>query len=127
MSVPWNIDARPMPSSADPAVLCPAKVGAFQRTKIDGQMVVDRNSVYVHYANGPSTIFMEVAVSTQPSYAHATLETAAGETGGTISGTEPKWFGSGDFFAWTRGGWFFSAHAQGGAAELDAFMRAFPF
>ena len=127
MSTPWNIATRPMPSSADPSVLCPPVVGPFRRMKIDGQMVLDTQSVYVHYANGASTIFMEVAVNTQPAYAHATLETAAGEAGGTIQGSEPKWLGSDGFFAWTRGGWFFSANALGGAAELDAFMRAFPF
>jgi hypothetical protein len=33
----------------------------------------------------------------------------------------------GAFFAWTRGGYYFSAHAKMGGADLDAFMQAFPW
>jgi hypothetical protein len=33
----------------------------------------------------------------------------------------------GAFFAWTRGGYYFSAHAKGGTAALEAFMQAFPY
>ena len=33
----------------------------------------------------------------------------------------------GAFFAWTRGGHYFSAHAKGGPDELNAFVLAFPY
>jgi len=33
----------------------------------------------------------------------------------------------GAFMAWTRGGYYFSAHARYGEDDLDRFMEAFPF
>jgi hypothetical protein len=43
--------------------------------------------------------------------------------------TEPSYLRTvnklGAFFAWTRGGYYFSAHAKMGEADLDAFMQAF--
>ena len=33
----------------------------------------------------------------------------------------------GAFVAWTRGRYYFSAHAKGGERDLDEFMEAFPY
>ena len=46
-------------------------------------------------------------------------------------GTEPSYLKvvnkDGAFFAWTRGGYFFTADAEDGEADLDAFINAFPY
>lgn len=115
-----------MPSGTDTNVLCPMHVGPYVRTKIEGNPL-DGNSAYVHYAAGAATIFVELAITASVRDAHAVVETAAGETGGQPQGTDPRWFTQPDFFAWSRGNYYWSAHAQGGSADLDAFMRAFPF
>ena|SRR5581483_5826565 len=125
---PWNIDRRPMPSGADIDVLCPAQVGPYMRQKIDGSPM-NGNSAYVHYSAGPAAIFVEFAITSGPRDAHAVLETANGEVGGNLVKAEPAYLTTADgtFFAWTRAGYYWSAHAQGGPGDLDAFMRAFPF
>jgi hypothetical protein len=125
---PWNIDQRSMPSGTDTNTLCPMQVGPYMRTKIEGSPL-GGGSAYVHYAAGAATIFMEFAIPGSLQNAHAVVETAAGETGGKPVGTDPRYFvtDDGTFFAWSRGGYYWSAHAQGGPGDLDAFMRAFPF
>jgi len=95
------------------------------------QFGVDSGSAYASYQAGAAEVFVELAITTSVLNAHATLETACGEVDGTPIGSDPKYLGVSDsggaFFAWTRGAYYFSAHAKGGDAELDTFMRAFPF
>ena len=100
---------------------------------------IDGNSVYATYVAGGKEIFLEFAVSSNAGSAQAPLDVAASEVAdgfptdpqfGSIS-TEPSYLKvnneSGAFFAWTRGGCYFSASAKGGEADLDAFMQSFPF
>jgi hypothetical protein len=137
--VPWGVDQRPLPEGADVDSLAPRAVGPFARTSASSPTATIDGSVYVEYRSGAATIFMEIGMTSQPSHAHAAVATAAGEMTPSFPadprygsmGTEPTYFGHADtngaFFAWTRQGYFFSAHAKGGYADLDAFMGAFPF
>jgi hypothetical protein len=63
------------------------------------------------------------------------LATAKAETGAEFPDDpqvfcdreDPSYFKTSDFMAWTRGRYYFGVHAEGGEAELDAFMQAFPY
>ena len=139
-SVPYRIDQRPMPSGLDLDQLLPKQVGPYMRASVEGvPLKVDGNSIYAHYRSGATEIFVEFAVTSSAANAQSILETAAGETMSQfptdprvgVIGKEPSYFkvtdANGAFFAWTRGGYYFSAHAKNGQAALDAFMQAFPY
>jgi hypothetical protein len=145
---PYGIEKRPMPSGLNLDELLPKQVGPYSRTLLEmsaqrgvqpTSIEIDGNSVYATYRNGAAEIFMEFAVSSSAKNAQATLDTAAGETSnqfptdpkyGSIA-TEPSYLKvnneSGAFFAWTRGGYYYSANAKKGEAALDTFMQAFPY
>jgi hypothetical protein len=118
--------------------LAPTKVGAFRRTSTSSDTAAIDGPVYVNY-DGPGPIFMEIGLMERPEWARDAVVTAAGEMTSSFPAdprfasrdTEPSYFfhrgPDGSFFAWTRGRYFFSAHAKTGDAALDAFMRAFPF
>lgn len=137
---PYGIEKRPMPTGVNLDQLLPKQVGPYTRASIEGApLQVDGNSVYARYRSGATEIFVEFAVNSSAANAQATLETAAGETTGRFPtdprvgslGTEPSYLKvnneSGAFFAWTRGGYYFSASAKSGASALDPFMQAFPY
>ena len=137
-----------MPSGLNLDELLPKQVGPYTRTLIERSdqrgvapwsIEVDGNSVYATYKDGAKEIFVEFGITSRAENAQAILDTAATEATdrfptdprfGSIA-TEPSYLKvnneSGAFFAWTRGNYFFSANAKGGEADLDAFMRAFPF
>jgi len=146
-TAPYGIEKRPLPSGLDLDQLLPKQVGPFTRVNLEmaGQrsvppssIEIDGGSVYATYRAGSTEIFVEFSVSSSAADAQLALETAAGETTerfptdprfGSL-GTEPSYLkvtGEGAFFAWTRGGYYFSAHAKSGESALDAFMGAFPY
>lgn len=147
-TAPYEIEKRPMPSSLNLDELLPQQVGPYTRTLLERSdqrgvaptsIEVDGNSVYATYKDGSKEIFVEFGVNSSAENAQATLDNAATETTDQFP-TDPR-FGSiwtepaylkvnneyGAFLAWTRGKYYFSASAKGGEADLDAFMRAFPF
>ncbi|MCI0398604.1 MAG: hypothetical protein L0332_18715 [Chloroflexi bacterium] len=135
---PYGIDQRPMPGGEDPEQLLPAQVGRFSREELQflGDPVGD--PVYATYRDGSDSVFVEMGILASAEEAQLGLETAAGDTTdefpsdprfGAI-GQEPSYLkvvDDGFFFAWTRGRYYFSAHAAGGEADLDEFMAAFPY
>jgi len=147
-TAPYGIERRPMPASLNFDELLPKQVGPYTRTLIEksGQrgvppssIEIDGNSVYATYVAGGREIFVEFAVASSAENAQTGLDVAASEVTdkfpadprfGSI-GTEPSYLKvnneSGAFFVWTRGGYYFSASAKGGEADLDAFMQSFPY
>ena len=150
---PYGIDQRPMPAGIQLAQLLPVQVGAYTREgirlataqnlkleEIQKAMEVEGASIYADYRAGNATIFVELGINHSVGDAREALETAAGDAAGGVFPTDPR-FGArgrepsylkvlddnGAFFAWTRGNYFFSAHAKTGEAALDAFMQAFPY
>jgi len=147
-TAPYGIEKRPMPAGLNLDELLPKQVGPYTRTLLErsdqrgvepSSIEVDGNSVYATYKAGTKEIFVEFAAAASPANAQATLDTAATETTdafptdprfGSI-GSEPSYLKvnneSGAFFAWTRGNYYFSANAKGGAVDLDLFLLAFPY
>jgi len=145
---PYGIEKRPMPSSLDIDRLLPKQVGPYTRESVElstnqgvpaTSVEIDGDSLYAHYRSGSTEIFVEFAVNSHAADAQTALDVAAGETTdrfptdprfGSI-GTEPSYLKVnneyGSFFAWTRGGYYFSASAKSGESALDAFMQAFPY
>jgi hypothetical protein len=147
-TAPYGIEKRPLPAGLNLDELLPKQVGPYARTLIEkstqrgvapSSIEIDGSSVYATYRAGDKEIFIEFAVNSSAENAQAVLDTAATEVTdkfpadprfGSIS-TEPSYLKvnneSGAFFAWTRGGYYFSASAKGGEADLDLFMRSFPY
>lgn len=144
---PYAVEKRPMPTGLNLDQLLPKQVGPYTRTLLETQqrgftpssIEIDGDSVYATYKDGSKEIFVECAVTSSPTAAQDILEVAAGDVTagfptdphfGSIS-TEPSFVKtldmSGAFLAWTRGNYFFSASAKGGEADLDAFMKSFPY
>src|SRR5262245_3810269 len=129
--ITYGIPNRPMPEGTNLDRLLPPRVGSFVRDPIKPPS--KGMPIYADYRRGPAGIFMELGICDDTRDAQSAVETAAGETGvedqviqsGGISclrtvGPE------GAFVAWTRGRYYFSAHAKGGEKDLDEFMAAFP-
>jgi hypothetical protein len=147
-TAPYEIEKRSLPAGTNLDELLPKQVGSYTRTLLEksdqrgvtpSSIEIDGNSVYATYTEGTKEIFLEFAVANSPMNAQTALDVAASEVTdqfptdpsfGSI-GTEPSYLKvdnqSGAFFAWTRGGYYFSANAKGGAADLDAFMQSFPY
>lgn len=147
-TAPYGIEKRSMPSGLDLNQLLPKQVGPYSRVMLEkseqrgvapSSIQVDGSSVYATYRSGGNEIFVEFAVASSAENAQMGLDVAASETTdkfptdprfGSI-GTEPSYLlvnnQDGAFFAWTRGGYYFSASAKNGQAALDAFMQAFPY
>ena len=147
-TAPYGVEKRPLPAGANLDELLPKQVGPYTRTLLEesenrgvtpSSIKVDGPSVYATYKSGAKEIFVEFAISSDAPSAQETLVTAAGDTVGKFPtdarlgslGTEPSYLRinnkSGAFYAWTRAGYYFSASAKGGVADLDAFMKAFPY
>lgn len=130
--VPYGIAGRLMPDSTSIDRLLPSRVGAFAREPI--QPAGKGMPIYGNYRRGSATVFMELGICDDANEARAALETAAGESGATdqiVAGRDVSYWRSvidnGAFMAWTRGRYYFSAHAAGGEKDLDEFMQTFPF
>ena len=147
-SAPYGVEKRPLPVGLNLDELLPKQVGPYTRTLLEESenrgvtptsIKVDGASVYATYKSGAKEIFVEFAVSSDAETAQETLIPAAADTVGKFPtdprhgsiGTEPSYLSvinkSGAFYAWTRGKYYFSASAKGGVADLDAFMKAFPY
>jgi len=133
----YGIGEKPMPQGEDSNRLLPAQVGSFIRAPI--QPVAKGMPIYANYQSGAATIFVELGVCVDANDARMALDTAKGETSGEFPDSPHAYAKRGDnscwkivdpggaFFAWTRGRYYFSAHAKGGERELDEFVTAFPY
>jgi hypothetical protein len=133
------VDKRPMPTGEDLDVLLPAQVGSFVRRLNRVPKDIRSNPIYADYRHGSSGVFVELGICGTPNGAQQAIRTAKAETDAEfpdipqvgVLGTDPSCLRTanrlGAFFAWTRGSYYFSAHAKGGEADLDAFMAAFPY
>ena len=145
---PYGVEKRPMPAGLNLDELLPNKVGPYTRTLLEeserrgvtpSSIKVDGPSVYATYKSGDKEVFVEFSVSTDAVTAQETLIPAAADTIGKFPtnprvgsiGTEPSYLKltnkSGAFYAWTRANYYFSASAKGGVADLDVFMKSFPY
>jgi hypothetical protein len=134
---PYGIDRRPMPTGNDPEQLLPATVGPFRRDSVAGQD--PGGPIYANYAAGRRAVFVELGICGEPGAARRALATAKAETDAEFPDipqqasldTEPAFLKTttrlGAFMAWTRGGYYFSAHARGGDDDLDEFLKSFPY
>jgi hypothetical protein len=137
-AVPYRLDERTMPRRDDAAELLPVEVGPFRRDGIDASSDARQGPVYAHY-HGGGGIFVELGVCGDPAEAQAGVETSKAETEGDFPdapawqslGTDPSFYKTstsrGAFISWTRGRYYFSAHARGGEDDLERFMTAFPY
>lgn len=137
--IPYGIDARPMPNGNDYDKLLPLQIGSFQRKGIDIPPNPQVSSIYAKYQGKGGDIFVEFGPCDDVETAWKAVETAKAETVAEFPevsqweslGTEPSFFKAisprDAFIAWTRGRYYFSAHARGGEKELDRFLTAFPY
>jgi hypothetical protein len=137
--VPYGVDKRPMPTGEDLDVLLPTQVGSFVRVSIEEPKDIRTNSIYADYRHGSSGVFVELGICGEPSGAQRAIRTAKAETDAELPDVlqqcvfdaDPSYLRvipkRGAFFAWTRGGYYFSANTKNGEAVLDAFMAVFPY
>lgn len=139
---PYGIAQRPMPKGTDLETLLPRKVGTFTRAALPaGTKTPVNEDLNVDYVSGSDKVNVGFSIPGDPKEAHAAIKTAKDESVGTLTqqgkaqelkkaeesiGTPTSYYKVSDFIAWSRGGYFFYAHASSPAA-LDAFMKAFPF
>jgi hypothetical protein len=95
--------------------------------------------IYAEYRFGRSGIFVELGICGDRDGALNALSTAKRETDAEFPDgsqvfsdrEDPSFLRTvnrlGAFMAWTRGQYYFSAHAKRGEADLETFMRAFPY
>lgn len=148
-TAPYGIESRPMPSGTDLDRLLPKQVGPYSRVLLEKSeqrgmtptsIEVDGNSVYATYRNGDKEVFVEFSIAGSAENAQSSWDVVVGDANEGIYPTDPQ-LGSfrtepsylkvvnenGAFFAWTRSGYFITAHAKGGESDLDAFMKTYPY
>ena len=137
--VPYGVDKRLMPSGDDLEALLTPQVGSFVRGPIGVPKDIYRDPIYATYRCGKSMVFVELGICGTPSGSQGAIATAKRETDAEfpdvpqqcVLRADPSYLRvipkQGAFFAWTRGGYYFSAHTKQGEADLDAFMQAFPY
>ena len=149
-SAPYGIDKRPMPTGNNLDQLLPKQVGPYGRERLHSPTSQNQkpeeiegtieDPIYADYRAGTATIFVELGVMHSVKDARDSLDVATGDAPGGVFPTDPRFGargqepsylkvidGNGAFFAWTRGSYYFSAHAKSGEAALDAFVQAFPY
>lgn len=149
-SPPYGIDKRPIPTGNNINQLLPPLVGPYTREGLHTPSIKDLKPeeiggaidepIYADYRAGNATIFVELGIMYSVKNARDSLEVAAGDAAGGVFPTDPRFGargqepsylkvidGNGAFFAWTRGNYYFSAHAKSGESDLDAFVQAFPY
>jgi hypothetical protein len=137
--IPYRIDNRPMPSGEDLDDLLPLQVGPFRREGLDVPNDLRKSSIYAQYSSDDREIFVELGVCEDAETAWLAVETSKAETEAEFPDatrvvslkSEPSFFKTntrrGVFMSWTRGRYYFSAHARGGEKDLDRFLTAFPY
>jgi hypothetical protein len=136
--LPYGIGQRPMPEGEDLDTLLPPQVGPYIREPV--KTPARRNMpIYANYRRGAAAVFVELGICDDAGGAQMALATAKAETDAEFPDV-PQLFVKrrgacclrtvnrlGAFMAWTRGRYYFSAHAEGGEQDLDEFMQAFPY
>ena len=139
--IPYQIDKRPMPGDEDLETLLPIHVGPFRRDEdeMDDPDEARNAPIYAEYRSDTDEIFVELGICDDAANAQRAVETSKSETDAEFPNaaqqlslkTEPSFFKTstslGAFISWTRGSFYFSAHAKGGEEVLDRFMEAFPY
>ena len=144
--IPYQIDQRPVPSGEDLEILLPDQVGPFRCADMDDPDDVRNAQIYAEYRCDKGEMFsdagkiaVELGVCDDPASAQRGVETSMAETLAEYPDaaqllslkTEPSFFKTltprGAFMSWTRGCYYFSAHAPYGEEGLDRFMEAFPY
>jgi hypothetical protein len=137
--VPYKIDERAMPSGEDVENLLPARVGAYHRESVEVPEDLGTSSIYAQYRSDSAEVFVELGICGDSASAQRAIQTAKAETDAEFSDapkqcsldSEPSFLKAntrrGAFMAWTRGGYYFSAHTRAGEEVLDQFMEAFPY
>lgn len=136
--IPYPIADRPMPIGEDLDDLMPPQVGPFLREPV--REPADVSHVYVSYKSDHGGIFCELGVCEDSKEARQGVETARSETIANsecviqvwvvtpdlafMKSTHPK---GGVLVAWSRGNYYFSAHAKNNKSAMDEFMNAFPY
>src|SRR5262249_48819887 len=134
---PYGIDQRPMPTGAKVEQLLPAQVGPYKRESLrlgSSQNLTPEEiggaidgPIYADYTAGDIGVFVELGVMATVKDARDSLDVAVGDAAGGVFPSDPR-FGArgqepsylkvidsdGAFFAWTRGNYYFSAHAKAG-------------
>jgi hypothetical protein len=136
--VPYCIADRPMPQGGDLDVLLAQRVGPYVREPLKAP-ANKREPIYANYRSGTAAVFVELDICDDPSEAQEALSTAKAETDAEFPGVPYLFTKRGDirclrtlnrlgaFMAWTRGRYYFSAHAKAGEKDLDDFMTAFSY
>jgi len=137
--IPYRIDSRPMPEGEDVNALLPVQVGPYTRDPIDEPADTDEPIYATYRRTDGSSVFVELGICEDATGAQGALETAKAETDAEFP-DEPQLFVQqggvsclrtvnrlGALMAWTRGPYYFSAHAKGGEKDLDEFMVAFSY
>lgn len=148
-AAPYGIESRAMPTGTDLDQLLPKQVGPYTRAMLEKSEArgttptsidTDGNGVYATYRNGDKEVFVEFSIASSAENAQSSWDVVVGDANEGVYPTDPKLASfrtepsylkvinaNGAFFAWTRGGYFITAHAKGGEADLDAFMNAIPY
>jgi hypothetical protein len=135
-TAPYALDMRPAPTGTDLERLLPMKIGDFTRPAFPpGTKPKSDEDLNIDYTSGKDSVNVGFSIPDSMADAHEAIKVSRDE--GKASGvdmarasfsidTEPAWFKSPDFIAWSRGRYFFYAKASTPVA-LDRFMRAFPW
>ena len=140
-TIPYGIDQRPRPVDDQLDTLTPQQVGAFRRGKItDGAGSPGVRMNYVNYTKAGAknhSICVGIFVHATAAEAQQAQQGQCQEDPGYQScqhrfGTDPSFFRNpntpeGGYFYFTRDRFGFQVQAWQGAADLDAFMAAFPY
>jgi hypothetical protein len=135
--VPYGLAGKSMPQGEDLNVLLPRQVGPFTRDPL--QPVAQGAPIYANYQAGGRSIFVELGIGANATESAASFATAKDESlsdppdpsAVLIEQPDLCFYRTvsqdGAFATWTRGRYYFSAHAKGGEKDLDEFMTAFPY
>jgi len=144
--IPYDIDQRPMPAGEDMERLLPAQIGAFRRQAMNIPNDTRNTIIEAQYHSDYGVtdgidhgISFTIGIYDHPAGVQEAIDIAHVEVCSGIENsdiqlslkTEPSFFKvnrpTDAFMAWTRGGYYFSAHARSGDDDLDRFMEAFPY
>ncbi len=128
-----------MPSGEYLETVLPIQVGPFSRDEMDDPDEASNAPIYSEYRTDSGEIFVELGICGDPASAQRGVETSKAETDAEFPDvaqqfslqTEPSFFKCntphGAFMSWTRGSFYFSAHAKDGEEDLNLFLEAFPY